>query len=216
MRNLFNFTNTLMKKLRFKGSEDFWKTHYKTGGDSGSGSVGKLLSYKADVINRIIDNCNVDTVTDFGCGDCKLARLIKAKRYIGLDISEDALNTCMKLFRQNYTREFYLYSSKNPKTEMSMSIDVIYHLVEDYVFKPYMKNLFKASKVVLIYSSDFNKYDIKKCPWVRQRKITEYIKDNFKEWKLIKVIKNKYPKESYSNFYIYVRRHSKWQESSTK
>ncbi len=92
-----------------------------------------------------------------------------------------------------------------------MSLDVIYHLIEDDVFNSYMNQLFDSSKkYVIIYSCNFEKV---LAVHVRCRKFSDWIEKNKKDWKLIKYIKNKFPyrKEkkahtSFSDFYIYEKK----------
>lgn len=44
------------------------------------------------------------------------------------------------------------------KGDLALSLDVIYHLIEDEIFEKYMKDVFRAStKYVIIYSTDFEK-----------------------------------------------------------
>lgn len=114
----------------------------------------------------------------------------------------------MKRFKNDKTKSFFLYNPKyfrdsNSifKADLALSLDVIYHLIEYNIFKIYMEHLFLSSdKFVIIYSSDFNtnqKYH------VRHRQFSKWIRDNLPEWKLINKIKNRYPNESHSEFFIY-------------
>jgi len=95
------------------------------------------------------------------------------------------------------------------KAELSISLDVIYHLLEDNAFNIYMHNLFNSSKrYVCIYSS---KVDKKWDKHVRHRKFTEWIKKYISnEWKIKEHIPNKYPFDiknpdftSFSDFFFY-------------
>ena len=95
------------------------------------------------------------------------------------------------------------------KADLSISLDVIYRLLEDDVFKIYMKNLFDSSKkYVCIYSSNFEGRGAKH---VKHRKLTNWIKKYLSSnWKLIDFIRNKYPFDvknekntSFCDFYFY-------------
>ena len=96
------------------------------------------------------------------------------------------------------------------KAELSISLDVIYHLVEDKIYEQYMENLINAAtKFVLIYSSNssINPYNNEH---VRHRCFSEYIDINYKNLKLIEKIPNMYPyseddsdNTSLADFYIY-------------
>ena len=92
---------------------------------------------------------------------------------------------------------------------MAISLDVIYHLVEDIVYEQYMRRLFSSSRqYVCIYASNF---DERTAEHVKNRKFTDWIEINEgKRWKLLKVIQNKYPyskndleNTSWSDFYFY-------------
>jgi hypothetical protein len=92
------------------------------------------------------------------------------------------------------------------RADLVLSLDVIYHLIEDHIFETYMKHLFSASrKYVIIYSSDTDKNPFGIAPHCKNRKFTKWIETNLPDWKLIKKIKNRYPNESYSDFFIYKR-----------
>ncbi len=94
--------------------------------------------------------------------------------------------------------------------ELTLSLDVIYHLIEDDVFEFHMRRLFDSStRYVIIYSS--NKYDPheRTVPHIKHRKFTQWVKENVCGWKLIQYIPNKYSdtldieKGSFAEFFIY-------------
>lgn len=102
------------------------------------------------------------------------------------------------------------FMTEHERLELLLSIDVIYHLLEDDVFEEYMSNLFSISnKYVIIYSCD--DYDnINNASHVKQRKFTEYVDNKYPQWSLFSFIKNEYPFDknnpnitSWSDFYIY-------------
>ena len=93
--------------------------------------------------------------------------------------------------------------------DCAMSLDVIYHLVEDDVFEKYMYRLFESSnRYVCIYSSDF---DSESMGHVRHRQFTKWIDKNLEgKWKLENMIKNPYAyssedeeNTSKADFYFY-------------
>ena len=81
--------------------------------------------------------------------------------------------------------------------DLMISLDVIFHLVEDDIFNDHMRQLFNSkSKYVIAYSSDF---DSKRKFHVRHRKWTNSISKNF-----ILIKKTNTPlKGSSANFYLY-------------
>jgi len=198
-------------KISFPGSEKYWETRYSRGGNSGPGSHGRLAEFKAEIINSFVENNMINSVIDFGCGDGHQLSLFNFPNYVGLDVSKTAIKLCIRRFKEDKTKSFFLYDpecfddkSSIFKADLSLSLDVIYHLIEDHIFGCYMKHLFSAAnKYVIIYSSDINVDQSYKAPHVKQRQFSKWIETNLSEWKLIKKIKNKYPNESCADFFIY-------------
>ncbi len=98
------------------------------------------------------------------------------------------------------------------KYDLALSLDVIFHLLEQPVFEAYMEDLFFLSeRYVVIYSSNHEAY----TPWpeFRHRNFTGYVQEPFPQWEHIKFIPNRYPYHigqeedtSASDFYIYKKR----------
>ena len=197
------------RRLRpFPGSEAYWIQRYDRGGDSGAGSHDELAEFKAEVVNAFVREEVIETVIEFGCGDGNQLRLAKYPSYIGYEISTRALELCRDTFRSDRTKIFRHMSEYAGETsQLALSLDVIYHLVEDEVYSEYMKRLFDASeRYVIIYSSDF---DAAQNFHERRRKFTNWIDENRANWKLIRHIPNRYPynrqdgRGSLSEFFIY-------------
>lgn len=98
----------------------------------------------------------------------------------------------------------------NQKAEVVMSLNVIYHLIEDNVYHNYMRHLFNlSSQYVIIYAFDSDKPN-SYGPHVKPRKFTKWIHSEIPEFKLIKHIPNKFPFDknkpkttSFADFYVY-------------
>lgn len=195
-------------------SQNYWETRYKNGGTSGLGSQGDLLEFKAKVINDFITSMGICSVIDLGCGDGQLTAKIICDVYMGYDVSPTALSKCRRACLPG--KHFYMLDQyKGEAADMAMSMDVIFHLVEDEVFHQYMRTLFfAADHYVIIYSS--NHSDNKgMANHVRHRKFTDWIADNRPDWKLIGQTKNKFsfdegdPNGSFCDFYFYQKREGK-------
>jgi glycosyltransferase involved in cell wall biosynthesis len=195
----------------FFRSSTYWEKRYAAGGDSGVGSFGKLAFYKAGVINSFIRENNIKNVIEFGCGDGNQLQYFDMPEYIGVDVSKTAVETCKKRFAGDIGKEFYAYdqfvnkADGVKKAELTLSVDVLYHLVEDEVFQSYISELFRySSRYVVIYSTNFNKsYD---SPHQRDREFTQHIENTIKSFKLIETIVNPYKGEkTMSDFFIYRR-----------
>lgn len=212
LKKAFNI-NKNNKPLAFEGSEQYWEDRYKSNKNSGAGSYGRLSVFKAEILNQFVITNAVETVIEFGCGDGNQLLIADYPKYVGYDVSKKAVSICQKMFKNDTSKTFKLNNAFEPNNEnkanLVLSLDVIYHLVEDEVFNNYMNLLFSASnKYVAIYSSNYNDHS---ADHVKSRKFTDWIDNNLdKKWKLKKYIKNKFPFDSkdpnntsMADFYIY-------------
>lgn len=199
--------------ISFTSSQEYWEQRYLQGGTSGAGSYGILAKYKADIINNLLVEHSINSAIEFGCGDGSQLKAIRYSSYIGYDVSQTSIRMCKELFCSDNSKEFHLASEHHgEKSDLALSLDVIYHLVEDEVFEQYMTTLFgTARKLVVIYSSNNNNSNTE-SKHVRHRKFTDWVEQNIPEWSLIKIIPNKYPyqgdgtKGSFADFFIYTQR----------
>jgi len=197
--------NKYLRKKKFPGSKQYWEQRYKEGGNSGDGSYNRKAKFKADILNDFIVENNINSVIEFGCGDGNQLLYAKYPEYIGLDVSVTAISMCIKKFTDDTTKSFYLYDQFAFKdnhnlfrSELTISLDVIYHLVEDAVFDKYMQHLFdSAVKYVIIFASD---NDSAVRYHVRWRQFTKWIKTNRPDWKMIKKTENE---EFENDFYFF-------------
>ena len=54
----------LFGRPRFYGSETYWERRYATGGNSGSGSYGRLSEYKAEFLNSFVEEHQIHSLID--------------------------------------------------------------------------------------------------------------------------------------------------------
>lgn len=208
--------NNIPPRSSFQNSASYWEDRYRNFGDSGDGSYGRLAEFKAEVLNKIIQDENIETVIEFGCGDGAQLGLLNIKNYIGVDVSETVIKQIKKKFKDDDTKKFFLvheYDQEKPRAELALSLDVIYHLIEDDVFNQYMSQLFSsAEKIVIIYSS--NHEELTKFPHVRHREFLKWVEENCAdEWKFEGKICQKFPfqihqedKTSFADFYIFINK----------
>lgn len=199
-----------IKQRRFRSSRDYWEKRYTKGGTSGSGSYGRLATFKAEIINDFVAENNVRDVIEFGCGDGNQLALAEYESYTGIDVSPTAINVCREKFSNDLKKTFLTNNEYDGRTaDMSMSLDVIYHLVEDNVFDRYMGRLFDAARrYVVIYSSNRNG-DIEEAH-VRHRKFSDWVDVSRPDFRCIRRIPNRFPfdpadKEntSFADFFFY-------------
>ena len=134
--------------------------------------------------------------------------------YLGLDVSRTALAMCQARFLHDTTKRFARYPNTDAGIhDLAISLDVIYHLVEDDVFTAYMNRLFNsAGKFVIIYSSNMDGKRLGVA--CRHRTLTRWVDENAREWRLREIIRNPYPFDrsdphntSLSDFCVYERTH---------
>jgi len=191
-------------------STSYWEQRYRAGGTSGAGSHGRIAAFKAGVINGFVAENGIGSVLDLGCGDGHLLSLLQVKDYLGVDVAPTALACCVAKFPQHRFVPLHAMETST-RADLALSIDVIFHLVEDGVFAEYMHALFAhATRFVLIHSSNIDRDWA--SPHVRHRRFTDHIADCRPEWRLLAHLPNPYPfdpdrqeETSFSDFFVYGR-----------
>lgn len=213
-----NFFKIIHQKLRKQGqfnANSYWENRYRKGGNSGAGSYGKLAEYKAEFLNSFVKKQNISSVIEFGCGDGNQLSLAIYPKYLGIDASRQAIEICQEKFSSDTSKKF-LHSNeyRQQKMSLSLSLDVIFHIIDDKDFEIYMNRLFASGeRFVIIYSS--NRDDdlgAESSSHVRHRVFTDWIKNSniSTEWKLIEHYPNQFPFDatrpnntSFSEFFVY-------------
>lgn len=197
----------------FRTSSDYWERRYRKGGTSGAGSYNELAEFKAEFLNEFVARERVETVLELGCGDGSQLRLARYPKYLGIDVAPSAVARCRSIFANDKTKDFRTSGELDAgiAADLAMSLDVIYHLVEDEVFEAYMRELFARSRrFVIVYSSNYDAvWDSKH---VRHRKFTDWVERNQPEWLLASMTPNRYPYDpenpnhtSFADFYVFAR-----------
>ncbi len=203
-----------MRNFRFGGSRSYWEDRYKEGGLSGSGSYGRLADFKAEFLNSFVTSHDIESVIELGCGDGNQLSLAQYPRYIGVDISQEAIRICREKFSDDPTKSFFQVAQQNQYSEtcdLALSLDVLYHLVEDSVFEEYMNSLFSQSqRYTIVFSSNINEQTHSRH--VRHREFLSWVEANAPNWKLIQEVENRYPfdvdnpkETSPADFYVFER-----------
>lgn len=186
---------------------EIWKNRYQNGGNSGSGSYNELYIFKRDIINDIINKNDIQSIIDFGCGDGNQIKEINTKNYIGIDIADTSIKICKMKYNNDNTKKFYTYDEIDNiklQSDLTMSLDVLYHILEEDLYFNYLKNLFScSSNYVLIYSNNYNGHIE---GHIYTRKFTDNVENMFPNWELQKKINQKYPKKSSADFYLYKKK----------
>lgn len=194
-------------------STKYWQDRYENGGNSGLGSRGELAQYKADFINEFINGFDIESMTEYGCGDGYNLSMINCKRIVGLDVSSVAIEKCKELMPQHtFVNTKATQPFKHEPTDLIVSLDVLYHLIEDNVYEHYMTQLVHCnSKYIIIYAPTYdevknNKFSIH----VKPRDFTKHSMLN-QYYTLIKTEQNKFKSldhttGSFSDWFIYLRK----------
>jgi SAM-dependent methyltransferase len=208
VRQLASLRHRLRHPDPFTGSADYWERRYAGGGTSGAGSYGAAGRFKAEFLNAFVREHDVRSVIELGCGDGHVLSLVQYPSYVGLDVSNTAIETCLRQFADDPAKSFILYDGFSfPErdgcrltADTTLSLDVILHLVEDSVFEAYMTDLFKsADRYVIVYSTNAAIPD--DGPHVRHRDFSSWVAHNFSQWHLSQVAKG----PELADFFVYER-----------
>lgn len=199
-----------IERAEFPGSRSYWERRYASGGNSGAGSYGELARFKARVLNEVVTELGLLDAIEWGCGDGHQLTLLRIASCTGVDVSESALARCRERFVDDASRRFMpVVAAAGLRADLSMSLDVLYHLVEDEVFDAYMRRLFEsARRLVVVYSSNHDSTDTG-APHVRHRRFTDWVDRHATGWRLWRHLPNPYPwgddvrAGSFADFYLF-------------
>lgn len=182
-------------------SAAYWEDRYRDGGNSGSGSGGDNAIFKATFLNALVSDRGIRTVIEFGCGDGRQLALADYPDYLGLDVSPSALALCREKFDGDETKQFRLMPCLAAKRELALSLDVIYHLVEDDIYEEHLRAVFAAAiRLVVLYTSDQDE-DPLSAAHVRHRHVSADVRKMFPTWWLSWV----QPGPEEATFFVYER-----------
>jgi len=190
-------------------SAEYWQRRYRKGGNSGAGSYGRLAAFKANFINAFVHERNVTSVIEFGCGDGAQLALANYPAYLGFDVADKCIEMCNSRFADDQTKSFRNIAAWGRETaDLTLSLDVIFHLIEEHVFQDYMRKLFASSeRYVIVYASNEDREH--PAVHVRHRKFTDWVDANRADFKLIQHAPNAYPlvdddhNQSFSEFFVF-------------
>ncbi len=130
-----------------------------------------------------------------------------------MDVSETVLERIRAKFASVDTYRFIHTNDieAEPTVDLTLSLDVIYHLVEDEAFDRYMLYLFaKSHRHVIVYSSNEDKAWT--SPHVRHRRFVDWVERNAKDFRLKQHVPNRYPFDpndpantSFADFFVFQR-----------
>jgi SAM-dependent methyltransferase len=203
--------------IPFDGSREYWEERYTRGGTSGRGSYGQLAEYKAGYLNAFVREHAVRSVIEFGCGDGNQLTLAEYPEYLGLDVSRSAVQRCAARFRDDPTKSFFLYDGtafvdRRPvfRADLALSLDVLFHLVEQDVWETYLRHLFGAAeRFVIVYSNDSS--EPSRDAHILSRPFTPWVADHLPGWRLEEHVPNPFPMSpdhrsgTFADFHVFAR-----------
>lgn len=197
-----------ISRFRFSGSSAYWESRYRFQGSSGAGSYGKNARKKAEFLNAFCRDHKINEVLEFGCGDGAQLELACYKRYIGIDVSQTAIKMCRKRFGPDLTKKFFHVDEfPGAITELVISLDVLFHLVEDGVFLRYLDAVFNsAQRFVVIFSTNHMDPPSRRLTHVRHRAFTSECASRFPEFELVERPEQESSKTNVrAGFYVFQR-----------
>lgn len=125
-----------------------------------------------------------------------------------MDVSKESISMLSDYYKDDPTKSFFLMDPVGSQDDLerlsadcAISMDGVYHLVEDAVFETYMNRLFRsARRFVIVYSSD---YERSPEGHVRHRKFSDFIDSNWKSFELVQHLPNDYSEHTFAEFIVY-------------
>lgn len=185
--------------------------------------MGRLADEKAKFLNEFVTRHDIRSVVELGCGDGQQLVLSEYPKYIGLDVAPMAIEECIRVCQSRETYSFFLYHPSAfhdacgvMKSELGLSLDVIYHLTEEQTFISYMHTLFSvAGRYVICYTRDISDsgHELPSYKHIRHWPVKEWVESNEPAWTFVERVPNRWPFDpkdpantSISDFYIFARK----------
>lgn len=140
--------------------KNYWNKRYSSGRTSGGGSEGQEGLWKVEKVIKTARKYKAHSILDFGCGDGQIAYQLLSKltrvEYLGLDISqyiiEKNLERAKGLKKVNFLHQDLSSSFEVEKHDMSICLDVLFHLSSQNKHNKVIANFFDSFKKVGILS----------------------------------------------------------------
>lgn len=194
---------------------EYWNNRYERGVKY-AGSMNELGAFKIEVVQQIINELDIKSIIDIGCGAPALLEAVDVEKYVGAEASEVALSRLGEGFKHIKKLR------KSDTCEMSVSLDIVQFL-DDEALADHIATLGKySSKYVLIYAPNRTGAGL---PLADHMHFREFVPELLKKmpWSLEKIIQNRYPaagivssKTSFSTFHLFTNNASNLRNSRAK
>lgn len=183
---------------------DYWEQRYLAGGTSGDGSEGANAAFKAEFLNAFVDEHGIMSVAEYGCGDGRQLEQAEYTYYVGFDVAPAAVELCRERFKDDPSKVFVCPPCPSD-AELVLSLDVIYHLIDDSDYDWHLVDVFwSATRFVILYTTDS---DLRSYPLpaahVRHRPVQADVAARFPGFRLEGFKQNPRPDLGGSDFYVY-------------
>lgn len=181
----------------------YWNTRYMNGGNSGAGSDGLERNFKIEQLRKLE---NVDSIIDIGCGDFRTGELVTKifpfARYLGVDISRNIIDKCIKRAEELNLRKRYNFQTINTydfkdNAELVLCLDVLFHQLDDEQYNDLIGKLKKSYTKYLVLT-EYNHHQAGKDNGKDIKHRIFYPEDIADEWTTYKI------KEGTGNKLLYI------------
>jgi len=101
----------------------------------------------------LINKYDLKSISDVGCGECTLLPYLQGiRKYYGYDISPAVLSKVSKNAQDGFSKEFILLTNntKIVSSDLVLSLEVIFHQVNDDEYLDYMRKLVNSNGEYLL------------------------------------------------------------------
>ncbi len=131
----------------------YWEKRYLAGRlGSGRDSMGERAKAKAEFVNDVIDRHKVRSIVDWGCGNGEVAQWFRVNDYMGLDVSPAAV--ALARSKGLDARQFDGFDDPGLRADLALSLDVLYHLIEEDYYQRHIALVFGSASLVCIRAAN--------------------------------------------------------------
>lgn len=184
--------------------KSYWNQRYIDWGNSWKWSYGKNAIFKADFINNFIKENNIKTVLEVWVWDGNNLSLYEIENYLGLDISQKAIDICKEKFKLDDSKWFRIMDYTKPlkRVDLILCLDVLFHILNKKEWIKTIKYCIDNSKYTIFYS--FPKWTAK-APHLNDYNFEEYLEELSKKKNFTYYKSDLIPPASNSRFYIIIK-----------
>ncbi|WP_337035043.1 class I SAM-dependent methyltransferase [Paenibacillus illinoisensis] len=192
----------------------YWEQTYRSGETSGRGSYGVLAEFKAEIVNRLIQQEGITSVIEFGCGDGNQLQLMHYKEYLGVDVAASSVRLCASKFATDSSKSFMLYTpglwiNRGFLTaDLTVCLDVLYHITDETDFRNTLYDILHSSKEWVVLYTRLKENGNPGVDTIQDRNLFHYLFD-YPDFKVQEIIPQRYPDQSSADFVILRRVPSK-------